>query len=98
MTAELQQDDAAGAADRQGAVGQVAAMGAGGGLRVRREEGCGARAGAARVGGGRAGLRGWARCGGREGHGRAAARLRKGAREEAEVFARLGVQRLSWGR
>ena len=64
MTAELQQDDGAGAADRHGSVGPVEATGRGvGGLRLRREEGCGAIAGAARVAGGRA-LKSWALGGG----------------------------------
>lgn len=89
MTAELQQDDAAGAADRLGSVGPATAMGAEGpGSAPRKGKGCGAGVGAARVAGGQAGLRVCGRpagggCGGHS--GRALARVRTAAREEAEV-------------
>lgn len=50
MTAELQQDDAAGAADRLGSVGPAAATGAEGArCGPRQGSECGARAGAARA-------------------------------------------------
>lgn len=93
MTAELQQDDAAGAADGHGSVGYVAARGAG-----RRRGGLGVRE---RRGGGRGGERrgrrpaGWARSGAARGVGE---RERgEGAREEAGVFPRLGFRRRTRG-
>lgn len=58
MTAELQQDDAAGAADRLGSVGPATAIGAEGpGSAPRKGRGCRAGVGAARVAGGQAGRR-----------------------------------------
>lgn len=97
MTAELQQDDAAGAVNGHGSVGYVAARGAGrwrGGLGVGERRGGG-------LGRKRRGRRpaGWARGGGCEGPTRAVGggERGEGAWREAGVFSRLGFRRRTRG-